>query len=177
MPCGDSRCGRPCGGAAVSWEVLFGEAEVERPSRKAYVGTAAPGCPWAAGPMPLVMRASRCLLHRARFAVEERPFEGRVKRIESARALAPEGVALRETLARRQGPIERLLRNLRPGHWAPRTPSTASPNSTSPTPPQQAMGIRADAPASTPARDGAPRAQACSTAFPRPPAKAEPNRL
>ena len=63
--------------------------------------------------------------------------------------------------------------------WAPnttRTPSTAFPNSRSRTPPHWATGIRADAPAYTPARGGL-RGKACSTAFPGPPARAEPSRL
>src|SRR6267378_4386390 len=62
------------------------------------------------------------------------------------------------------------------GRQATRTLSTAFPNSRSRTPPPSATGIRADARAYTPARDGGLREKACSTAFPGQPAKAEPSR-
>src|SRR5438876_12447489 len=66
------------------------------------------------------------------------------------------------------------LKNRSRGREATRTLSTAFPNSRSRTPPRSATGIRADARAYTPARDGGLRAKACSTAFRRQPAKAEP---
>src|SRR5271167_444082 len=74
-------------------------------------------------------------------------------------------------------PLERFLKNRRRGGQTTRTLSTAFPNSRSRTPPPSATGIRADARAYTPARDGGLREKACSTAFPRQPAKAEPSRL
>jgi hypothetical protein len=58
------------------------------------------------------------------------------------------------------------------GRQAPRTLSTASPNSRARTAPFAATGIRVDARACTPARDGGLREKACSTAFPGQPAKA-----
>ena len=73
--------------------------------------------------------------------------------------------------------LERFLKNRSRGRQATRTLSTAFPNSRCRTPPRSAMGIRADARACTPARDGGLREKACSRAFPRPPAKAEPSRL
>src|SRR3989441_9871960 len=73
--------------------------------------------------------------------------------------------------------LERFLKNRSRGRQATRTLSTAFPNSRSRTPPGSATGIRADAPAYTPARDGGLREKACSTAFPGQPAKAEPSRL
>ena len=66
--------------------------------------------------------------------------------------------------------LERCLKNR-----STRTPSTAFPNSRSRTPPRSATGIRADARAYTPARDGGLRGKACSTASPGQPAKAEPS--
>src|SRR6266851_3678620 len=62
-------------------------------------------------------------------------------------------------------------------HQATRTLSTAFPNSRARTSPGSATGIRTDAPAYIPARDGGLREKACSTAFPRQPAKADPSRL
>src|SRR3989454_3790526 len=56
-------------------------------------------------------------------------------------------------------------------------PISAFPNSRSRTPPLSATGIRADARAYTPTRDGGLREKACSTAFAGQPAKAEPTRL
>jgi hypothetical protein len=76
----------------------------------------------------------------------------------------------------RPGPLS-FLKNRRRGRLATRTPSTAFPNSRSRTSPRSATGIRADARAYTPARDGGLREKACSTAFPGQPAKAEPSRL
>ena len=73
--------------------------------------------------------------------------------------------------------LERFLKNRSRGRPPPRTLSTASPNSRSPTPPRSATGFRADAPAYTPARGGGLREKTCSTAFPGQPAKAEPSRL
>src|SRR5437870_10169909 len=69
------------------------------------------------------------------------------------------------------------LKNRSRGRQATRTLSTAFPNSRSRTSPRSATGIRADARAYKPARDGGLREKACSTAFPGQPAKAEPNRL
>src|SRR5437870_986052 len=69
------------------------------------------------------------------------------------------------------------LKNRSRGRQATRTLSTAFPNSRFRTPPRSATGIRADARAYTPARDGGLREKACSTAFPGQPAKAEPSRL
>ena len=60
---------------------------------------------------------------------------------------------------------------------APRTLSTAFPNSRSRSPPCPARGIRADERVYTPARDGGLRERSCSTAFPGQPAKDEPSRL
>ncbi len=73
--------------------------------------------------------------------------------------------------------LVRFLKNRSRGRQATRTLSTAFPNSRSCTSPRSAMGIRADARAYTPARDGGLREKACSTAFPRQPAKAKPSRL
>src|SRR3989441_7434518 len=73
--------------------------------------------------------------------------------------------------------LERFLKNRSRGRQATRTLSTAFPNSRSRAPPRSATGIRADARAYTPARDGGLREKACSTAFPGQPAKAEPSRL
>src|SRR5437667_9049109 len=72
---------------------------------------------------------------------------------------------------------DRFLKNRSRGREATRILSTAFPNSRSRTPPRSATGIRADARAYTPARDGGLRERACSTAFPGQPAKAEPSRL
>ncbi|MCU1258138.1 MAG: hypothetical protein JWO80_1023, partial [Bryobacterales bacterium] len=73
--------------------------------------------------------------------------------------------------------LERFFKNRSRGRQATRTLSTAFSNSRSRTSPRSAMGIRADARAYTPARDGGLREKACSTAFPGQPAKAEPSRL
>jgi hypothetical protein len=72
---------------------------------------------------------------------------------------------------------ERFPNNRRRVRQAPRTLSIAFPNSRSRTPPVPAAGIRADARAYTPARDGGLREKACSTAFPGQRAKTEPSRL
>ncbi len=58
-----------------------------------------------------------------------------------------------------------------------RIPSIAFPNSKAWTSPHSATGIRVDARACTPVRDGALRGKSCSKAFPRQPARAEPNCL
>src|SRR6266404_5422937 len=71
----------------------------------------------------------------------------------------------------------RFFKNRSRGRQVNRTLSTAFPNSRSLTPPGSATGIRADARAYTPARDGGLREKACSTAFPGQPAMAEPSRL
>ena len=71
----------------------------------------------------------------------------------------------------------RFLKIRSRGREATRILSTAFPNSRSRRPPRSATGIRADARAYTPARDGGLREKACSTAFPGQPAKAEPSRL
>src|SRR5437667_6993288 len=73
--------------------------------------------------------------------------------------------------------LERFLKNRSRGRQATHTVSIAFPNSRSRTRPRSATGIRADARAYTPARDGGLREKACSTAFPGQPAKAEPSRL
>src|ERR1700740_2016954 len=70
-----------------------------------------------------------------------------------------------------------FFKNRSRARQATRTLSTAFPNSRSRLPPRSATGIRADARAYTPARDGGLREKACSTAFPGQPAKAEPSRL
>ncbi len=72
---------------------------------------------------------------------------------------------------------DRFLKNRSQGREATRTLSTAFPNSRSRTSPGSATGIRVDARAYTPARDGGLREKACSTAFPGQPARAEPSRL
>jgi len=79
-----------------------------------------------------------------------------------------------QSIPGRPVPLSDSLRIVAGGRQAPRTLSTASPNSRSRTPPRSATGIRADARAYTPARDGALREKACSTGQP---AKAEPSRL
>ena len=76
----------------------------------------------------------------------------------------------------RPGGFERFLKNRSRGRQATPTLSTAFPNSRCRTPPLSARGIRADARAYTPARDGGLRERACSTAFPGQPAKAKPSR-
>src|ERR1700688_5039668 len=73
--------------------------------------------------------------------------------------------------------LARFLKTRSRGRLTTRTLSTAFPNSRSRTSPRSATGIRADARAYTPARDGGLREKACSTAFPHQPAKAEPSRL
>src|SRR6266852_1178935 len=83
-----------------------------------------------------------------------------------------------EVLALAEAAISpRFLKKRSRGRQATRTLSTVFPNSRSRTPPRSATGIRADARAYTPARDGGLREQACSTAFPGQPAKAEPSHL
>src|SRR5258708_5262963 len=76
-----------------------------------------------------------------------------------------------------QEALKRFLGNRNRVRQATRTLSTAFPNSRSRKPPLSATGIRADARAYTPARDGGLREKACSTAFPGQPANAEPTRL
>src|SRR5580658_6811166 len=71
----------------------------------------------------------------------------------------------------------RFLKNRTRGREATRTLSTAFPSSISRTSPPSATEIPADAPACTPARDGELREPACSTTFPRQPARAAPSRL
>src|ERR1035441_7967194 len=58
-------------------------------------------------------------------------------------------------------------KNWRRDRHAPRTLSTASPNSTARTSPRSATGIPSDAQAYRPVRDGELRGPACSTAFPQ----------
>src|SRR5712675_1016879 len=71
--------------------------------------------------------------------------------------------------------LERFLKNRSRDRRVIHTLSTVFPNSRSGT--RSSMGIRADARAYTPARDGGPREKSCSTAFLGQPAKAEPSRL
>jgi hypothetical protein len=73
--------------------------------------------------------------------------------------------------------LERFLNNRSRGRQATRTLSTVFPNSRARTLPCSATGIRADARACTPARDGGLREKACSTAIPGQLAKTKPSRL
>src|SRR5260370_13701566 len=71
--------------------------------------------------------------------------------------------------------LQRFLKNRSCGGQAHRTLYSASPNSRFHTPPRSATGIRANARAYTPGREGGPSEKVCSTAFPGQPAKAEPS--
>src|ERR1700676_2793196 len=73
--------------------------------------------------------------------------------------------------------LERFLKKRSRDRQTTRTLSKAFPSSRSRRPPRSATGIRADARAYTPARDGGLREKAYSTAFPGQPAKVEPSRL